>query len=162
MAHLQEDPQPVVLLLREGRGGSGLSDSQLHCTSPLGCARLRPASARLSAFYICAVRVLGKKSWALTRRVKPGWSCLLVLKALHQNFSRAFAREQFYSNADFRPFWCCFWEYHPSRHIDREFASSKQMSSFWTTYQHSSPCRFLLRWSWCGGRRLNLGYISSS
>ena len=38
----------MVLLVREGRGGSGLSDSQLHCTSPLGCARLRPASARLS------------------------------------------------------------------------------------------------------------------
>ena len=34
-----------------------------------------------------------------------------------------------------------------SRHIDRNFASSKQMSAYWTTYQHSSSCRFLLRWS---------------
>ena len=38
-----------------------------------------PTSSRLSAFYICAVCVLGKKEiLALTRRVKLGWGCLLV------------------------------------------------------------------------------------
>ena len=38
-----------------------------------------PTSSRLSAFYICAVCVLGKKKiLALTRQVKLGWGCLLV------------------------------------------------------------------------------------
>jgi len=32
---------------------------------------------------------------------------------------------------------------------------SKHMSAYRTTYQHSSSCRFLLRWSWRGERRLN-------
>ena len=44
-----------------------------------------------------------------------------------------------------------------SRHVDRGFSSSKQISEYWTTYQHSSSCRFLLRWSWRGERRLNFG-----
>jgi hypothetical protein len=37
---------------------------------------------------------------------------------------------------------------------------SKHMSEYWTTYQHSSSCRFLLRWSWRGERRLNLSLCS--
>ena len=32
---------------------------------------------------------------------------------------------------------------------------SKHMSAYRTTYQPSSSCRFLLRWSWRGERRLN-------
>ena len=35
------------------------------------------------------------------------------------------------------------------------FASSKHISAYWTTYQHISSCRFHLRWSWRGERRLN-------
>ena len=40
------------------------------------------------------------------------------------------------------------------------FASSKQISAYWTTYQHSSSCRFHLRWSWRGERRLNIFHCS--
>ena len=36
------------------------------------------------------------------------------------------------------------------------FASSKHISAYWTTYQHISSCRFHLRWSWRGERRLNV------
>ena len=35
------------------------------------------------------------------------------------------------------------------------FASNKHISAYWTTYQHISSCRFHLRWSWRGERRLN-------
>ena len=128
--HLNEDPQPAALWVRSGSGGSGLPDSQLHCTSPvprpspLGCTSSGPlltASAGPSAHLfpsLCLLYLCGlcpwKKILALTRRVKPGWGCLLVLNGTPPDFFlRAFAREQLYSNADFRPFWCCFWEYHP-------------------------------------------------
>ena len=36
---------------------------------------------------------------------------------------------------------------------------SKNMSAYRTTYQHSSSCRFLLRWSWRGERRLNCSFF---
>jgi len=76
--HLHEDLQPAELRVREGSGGSELSDGQLHCTSPvprpspLGCARsgpLLPASAGLSAhlfpplclLYLCGLCPCQKK-----------------------------------------------------------------------------------------------------
>ena len=104
LVHLHEDPQPAALRVRGGSGGSGLSDSQLHCIfpvprpSPLGFSPSGPlltasaglsaylsrplcppqqaslptssrlfcpplfTSSHLSAFYICAVCVLGKKN----------------------------------------------------------------------------------------------------
>jgi hypothetical protein len=39
------------------------------------------------------------------------------------------------------------------------FSSSKHISAYWTTYHHISSCRFHLRWSWRGERRLNTGVI---
>ena len=76
---------------------------------PASAGPLLPTSSRLPAFYFCAVCVLGKKILALA-----GVGLFASTKLLStRKFSRAFAREQFYSNADFRPFWCCFWEYHP-------------------------------------------------
>ena len=131
MVHLHEDPPPAALRVRGGSGGSGLSYSQPHCTSPvprpspLGCARLRPASARLSR-PLCPPLPVSLPS-IFVRFVSlaknPGADApseagmgLFASTKWHSTriFSRAFAREQFCSNADFRPFWCCFWEYHPS------------------------------------------------
>ena len=52
--------------------------ASLPTSSRLFCPPLF-TSSRLSAFYICAVCVLGKKKiLALTRRVKLGWGWLLV------------------------------------------------------------------------------------
>ena len=51
--------------------------ASLPTSSCLFCPPLF-TSFRLSAFYICAVCVLGKKILALTRRVKLGWGWLLV------------------------------------------------------------------------------------